>query len=229
MAKDRPLKNKVLFGNNSKKKHKNLVCEGLLLQANPFVVFRFGGYVNSYMSTIMTAKTQLFGDYNFGNLMMATAVGFLFEVPPNRFLDAIESYAPDNNRAQFLKKGTNIYILDAYNANPTSMEAGIAQFAAMKAENKVVILGEMRELGEYSAAEHQKIAELAKKLGVFSQIILVGKQFAPFADLATASFETAAAAKKYIVSQRFKQTHLYLKGSRAVRLETIVQATQKRV
>ena len=92
----------------------------------------------------------------------------------------------------------------------------------MKAEQRVVVIGEMRELGEYTLEEHEKIAILAKKLNAFAQIILVGNEFRSFAAHATAFFETASEAKIYIDAQKFATTHIYIKGSRSVKLEVIV-------
>ncbi|MEY4925722.1 MAG: hypothetical protein RI894_158 [Bacteroidota bacterium] len=222
LAKERGVKNGILFGNNEKNTHRKVACQGTLLQAEPFIIMRFCNDPAHYLFVIATAKTNLFGQYNFGNLMSAAAIGSHFGVSISSIKEALESYIPDNNRAQIIKEKTNTYILDAYNANPTSMQAGLEQFSTMKADNRIAIIGEMRELGEYSVEEHEKIAVFAKKIAAFSQIILIGESFRAFSHLATAFFATAAEAKKYIKEQSFIHSHLYIKGSRGIQLETIL-------
>ncbi len=222
LAKERGMQKCILFGNNERKTHKRVVCQGVLLEANPFIIMRFCNDPDHYLFVILTAKTHLFGEYNFGNLMAATAIGFHFDVYPTAIINALESYIPADNRAQIIKKNTNTYILDAYNANPTSMQAGLEQFSKMNVANRIAIIGEMRELGEYSSEEHGEIANFAKNLNAFSQIILVGEAFRPFVDAATAFFATASDAKKYFDEQAFTQSHIYIKGSRGIRLETIL-------
>ncbi len=222
LAQKRGVKNKIFFGNNSQKTHKKIFCEGLMLIADPYLVFRFGTDPEHYLVTVMTIRTQLFGAYNFGNAMAALTIGLFFEVNIHHVHDAIEAYTPDNNRAQIIEKETNTYILDAYNANPTSMLAGLEQFSTMQAQKRIVIIGAMRELGEYTHEEHEKIAVFAKNTNAFDQIILVGAEFKPFTDLATVFCNNAAEVRDYIYTQKFQNTHLYIKGSRSVRLESIL-------
>src|SRR5690606_17276178 len=121
-------------------------------------------------------NSNLIGNYNFSNIAAAIAIGHYFGIDANVIKDAIEAYVPKNNRSQILKTGTNKIILDAYNANPTSMEAAIKNMSQLPDKNKVLILGDMFELGNSSEAEHQAIIDLAIRLN-FNSIIVIGKNF----------------------------------------------------
>ena len=120
-----------------------------LVDADPFVTYE------NESGTLV--KTQLIGTYNFSNIAAAICLGKFFDIPEKEADAAIARYVPTNNRSQIIRKGTNTIILDAYNANPDSMEAALENLKAMKAEDKVVILGDMFELGEESEAEHRRI------------------------------------------------------------------------
>ena len=121
-------------------------------------------------------QSNLVGDYNAENLLAAITVGRYFDVDITAIKNAIESYTPTNNRSQFLKTDKNTVIMDAYNANPSSMDAAIRNFASLNSFNKKVIIGEMLELGEYSEVEHKRIVELLVSLG-FQDVFLVGEGF----------------------------------------------------
>ena len=122
-----------------------------------------------------TISTKLVGSYNADNVMAALCIGKYFDVPESYIVGAIESYIPSNNRSQFVKTADNILIVDAYNANPTSMAAALDNFASIDFNSKVLILGDMLELGSDSLAEHK--AALAKALAITGSIYLVGKEF----------------------------------------------------
>lgn len=122
-------------------------------------------------------QTHLVGSYNLPNLLAAATVGLHFGVEPDEIDEALRGYVPSNSRSEFRQAGTNSLIVDAYNANPTSMGAALDNFALMKAEHKMVILGEMRELGADSLAEHQRIVERLLKSDM-ERIWLVGDEFA---------------------------------------------------
>lgn len=167
-----------------------------------------------------TIKTQLVGDYNFANVMLAVAVGRHFGVPMQQIEQAIASYAPSNSRSQLMKLGTNTVILDAYNANPSSMRAAIENFAALSAAKKIVLLGAMAELGEESLAEHRSIAALIGQYK-WEQVALVGGAFNqiehPFL-----RFENASAAADWFQHQSFEHTHFLIKGSRSSQMELVL-------
>src|SRR5690606_20543292 len=114
------------------------------------------------------------GQYNFSNIGAAIAVGAFFDVAESDIKKGIENYIPENSRSQILTKDSNTILLDAYNANPTSMEAALDNFNHWEVTNKLVFLGDMFEIGKTASTEHQKIAETATNMGV-EQIVLVGK------------------------------------------------------
>jgi UDP-N-acetylmuramoyl-tripeptide--D-alanyl-D-alanine ligase len=122
-------------------------------------------------------NSQLVGDYNLPNILCAVTIGKYFGVPDQKIITAIENYAPSNSRSQLIKQGTNQIILDAYNANPSSMKVAIENFARIHAKRKILMLGAMKELGEDSVAEHQALIEQIIALG-FTEVVLVGGDFA---------------------------------------------------
>ena len=124
-------------------------------------------------------RTKLIGGYNFDNAMAASAAGMYFEIDPLQIQAAIEAYTPSNLRSQLLKTEQNTIILDAYNANLSSMRAAISNFADMQADNKLIIIGEMRELGAISNEAHREILELIARRG-FPKVFVVGHNFESF-------------------------------------------------
>ncbi len=169
------------------------------------------------------AKSQIIGGYNFNNIMTAIAVGKYFKVPAAKIVAAIENYVPSNNRSQLKTVGTNIFILDAYNANPTSMKNAIESFSKAKANHRVAILGAMKEMGEYCHQEHLEIAKLASSSG-FDQVLLVGEEFQEAAEATGAIFfENTPELRDWFAAQNFTETHFLIKGSRSVGLERMIE------
>jgi UDP-N-acetylmuramoyl-tripeptide--D-alanyl-D-alanine ligase len=166
-------------------------------------------------------QTQLVGDYNFPNVLAAVTAGTFFHVPFAQIKSAIEQYIPSNSRSQLVTKGTNTIILDAYNANPSSMKLAIENFARIHAANKVLLLGAMAELGTESIAEHQAILSLIQQFS-WKAVALVGGDFLrithPFH-----SFINAAAARDWLEQQQFENTHLLIKGSRSMQMESVLK------
>lgn len=171
--------------------------------------------------TLHKVQTRLIGEYNFTNVLAATTVGRFFGVDPELIDKALTEYTPQNNRSQLKKTADNTLIIDAYNANPTSMAAAIGNFSNMKAEKKMLILGDMRELGKESAAEHQKVVDCLEACG-FEDVVLVGEQFAatrhtyptyPDANTMIAALQADKPCGKTIL----------IKGSNGIRLGTIVE------
>jgi UDP-N-acetylmuramoyl-tripeptide--D-alanyl-D-alanine ligase len=168
-------------------------------------------------------NTQLTGTYNTDNILAAIAVGLHFKIDPLDIVNAIASYIPQNNRSQIVEKGSNTLLLDAYNANPTSMEHALLNFEAMPAENKVVIVGDMLEMGEFSALEHQRIVNLLQTM-TLKQVVLVGPEFGKVgSESGFLHVNTAQEAKAWFLAQQFEHTHILLKGSRGMALETILE------
>jgi len=167
-------------------------------------------------------KSKLIGNYNFENILAAARVGMHFNIDPIAIQKAIESYQPGNNRSQLMQKGSNHIIMDAYNANPTSMTAALHNFAEINHPKKIIILGDMLELGPHAAEEHQKIADIIRHEN-FGQIFLVGRNFAA-ADAGTAAkFDTANLLADYLEKQDpITGSLILIKGSRGISLEKII-------
>ena len=120
--------------------------------------------------------TKLVGEYNLPNVLAAVTIGKFFKVPEQQIKSAIENYIPSNSRSQLVEKGSNKIILDAYNANPSSMKLAIENFARISSPDKVLILGAMAELGKESVAEHQQVVDLIAKYP-WKAVVLVGGDF----------------------------------------------------
>lgn len=166
-------------------------------------------------------KTQLVGDYNLPNILAAVTVGKTFKVDEGKIKSAIENYTPSNSRSQLVTKGSNKIIMDAYNANPSSMKLAIENFAKLHTKDKMLMLGGMAELGEESLNEHQAIVDLIKQNN-WKQVALVGGDFLkinhPFL-----SFENSSQAKSWWQQQNFEHTHVLIKGSRSMQMEKIIE------
>lgn len=172
--------------------------------------------------TLLKINSQLVGEYNFDNIMSAVALGKYFKVPIYKIKQAITSYIPSNNRSQVLQHCNSTFILDAYNANPSSMQAAILNFAQMEANKKIAVLGEMLELGEYAESAHEELVKLAMSQD-FEQIILVGKAFAPAAELYNLiHFNKVEDLIPWWEKQDYRHCHILLKGSRGIQLEKIL-------
>lgn len=167
-------------------------------------------------------KSSLAGSYNFYNMLAATCIGFYFEVSPAQIKEAIETYVPSNNRSQVIKKGSNTIWMDAYNANPSSMKIAIQNFAVSNAEGKVLILGDMFELGGDSQKEHQAIAELIESYKNWHGVYLIGKEFLSVKSSAML-FPGTEDFMVWLSTHPLKNATVLLKGSRGMRMETILE------
>lgn len=167
-------------------------------------------------------QTQLAGAYNLPNILAAVAVGHFFQVPIEDIKRAIESYHPSNSRSQWLEKGTNRIVLDAYNANPSSMKLAIENIATLPAAEKWLLLGGMKEMGTESETEHQALVNLAEQLG-FRNVILTGPEFAGVRH-AYRWFATSAEVKDYLLQHPVKNATVLIKGSRGSKMETALEA-----
>lgn len=165
--------------------------------------------------------TQLIGDYNLPNVLCAISIGKYFDIAEERIQSAIENYAPSNSRSQLKKAGSNHFIVDAYNANPTSMKVAIENLKNMDVPRKVLLLGAMKELGEDSVKEHQDLIELIKKHN-WQAVVLVGGDFAK-TDHPFYYFPDTQKAKEWLQQQHFENTYFLLKGSRGIAMENMLQ------
>lgn len=165
-------------------------------------------------------STNMIGAYNLPNMLAATAVGVKFGVAPEQIDEAIASYVPENNRSQFELRGTNKLILDCYNANPSSMIAAIENMAATPAEHKILILGDMFELGLSSASEHQRVVDFLREKVPGAKVILVGKNFhATSGDDYYLRMDDAKEVKSWLEKDHPEYSLILIKGSRGMKME----------
>jgi len=184
-----------------------------LLEANPYVKVSFD---QEFVST------NLIGGYNYSNISAAITLGLHFKISNENIKSSLENYRPTNNRSQILTtKNKNTLILDAYNANPTSMKAALDSFSLINSENKMVILGDMFELGLESKKEHQSISEYCTALK-FKSVLLVGKLFnqTTSAHLKLASFEDLI---QHLSKANITDCQILIKGSRGMALERVTE------
>lgn len=202
--------NNVSYGIN------NASVSGELLSLSPFVEMKWKS--ENYESSSL--ETQLIGKYNFYNFLAAVCFGKLFDVPNDLISKAIENYTPTNNRSQVKKTDKNTLILDCYNANPTSMKSAIESFQMNSAPDKILILGDMKELGEESQAEHQNIINLIEKFQLSTYV--VGDFFSKVESKnIIQSFEQTEELKSHLQSNPIENKLILLKGSRSIKLEIL--------
>jgi UDP-N-acetylmuramoyl-tripeptide--D-alanyl-D-alanine ligase len=201
------------FGFSRKDKMANVFIESV--EANPFVT------INSLGEEI---HSHLIGLYNANNISAAITIGHYFGVESTAIKEAVESYVPENNRSQLMTKNTNEIILDAYNANPSSMKVALENFIQLDKTNKAVIIGDMYELGEDSFKEHQSIVKFLVQ-DSFLECHLVGKYF--FANAIQSDrlhfYPTFEDLANYLSSHHFKNKTLLIKGSRGMALERTLE------
>lgn len=185
------------------------------LSANPFVAIAYNNF---------GLKSHLIGLYNANNINAAVAMGYYFKVDESDIKAAIESYVPENNRSQLLRKGTNQIILDAYNANPSSMAVAISNFLQLENDNKIMILGDMFELGDESQQEHKIVADSLLNQDK-SVCYLIGKSFYEnkVARENVHFFETFETFAAYLKTLHFNENTILIKGSRGMALERTLE------
>lgn len=166
-------------------------------------------------------QTNLIGMYNAENVLAAVAIGSYFDIENALIKDGLEKYTPQNNRSQLTVTENNKLVVDAYNANPTSMRAAILNFAQMDVENKMLILGDMLELGEQSIAEHQKIIDLLKENKLLN-VILVGKDFGKTQN-SFICYDNVSDLKNYLQKNPIRNRFMLIKGSHGIHLEKIIE------
>ena len=198
----------------------NADVNGELLAQSPNLVLQFQ---SSPQSPNILCYSQIMGKHNFENIMAAIGLGVQFKVADEEIKAAIESYVPQNNRSQVIQTKRNHIILDAYNANPMNMRASIDNFALLEGANKLVILGDMLELGQYSVQEHEEILQLLTQHG-FSKVILVGDNFSKVkGHLSCLHFNNASEVAIWLDENPIEGSLVLLKGSRGIGLEILTQ------
>ena len=196
----------------------DLYVNGRITGNSPYLTFEWkaGKDGKSYQ-----VQTQLIGEYNFPNALAAITIGRFFGVEDAKINEALSGYTPQNNRSQLKKTDDNTLIIDAYNANPTSMMAALQNFRNMTVEKKMLILGDMRELGTESAAEHRKIVDFLQECS-FEKVLLVGEQFTathpPYH-----TYANAQEVIKELQTEKPKDYTILIKGSNGIKLNTVVE------
>ena len=193
-------------------------CKGNTIAASPLLKINLHMGENSY-----SVSTGMAGVYNLENVLAATCVGVYFDVSPERIVSAIEEYTPQNNRSQFLRTARNHLLLDYYNANPTSMSESLKNFFENIEGDKMVILGDMFELGDESAKEHVAIINLLLKQNDVIKVV-VGKNFYEAAKDVSQIFAFAQMEdlKKWLYEKQSKERFILLKGSRSMQMEQLI-------
>ena len=194
---------------------------GEIISCDPFLKFRWREPLMTLEEEGRSTKwhkiqTQLIGSYNIDNLLAAIAVGINFGVDRKKICAALEEYKPTNNRSQMTVTEKNHLIVDAYNANPSSMQAALENFKLMQAEHKMVILGAMRELGEVSAEEHQHVVDYLKATDV-ETVWLVGEEFND-AKCDYRKFKDVEEVKAAIAAEKPEGHYILIKGSNSTKL-----------
>lgn len=186
---------------------------GQLIDLSPFVNYNW-----FWKKKMYTVKTQIIGSYNFYNLLCATRIGLHYNISPENINKALSNYTPDNNRSQIVQTDRNTVIMDAYNANPSSMTSALNSFHQMEGSNKWLLLGDMLELGKESAREHQAIVELVHHLDI--NAIYIGKEFGKIENI----------KKHYLLAkdaihelEQISNGLVLVKGSRGIKLESITE------
>jgi UDP-N-acetylmuramoyl-tripeptide--D-alanyl-D-alanine ligase len=185
-----------------------------LIDTQPFVKSNYND---------LEIKSQLIGEYNFNNISAAICIGTYFKVSTETIKLAIEEYCPTNNRSQIFEKGTIKIILDAYNANPTSMKAALSNFGILNEPNKIAILGDMFELGKEADKEHQELVEFVLTLNL-TNIILVGENFfkTKISSETIKKYKSFKDLKDKLNRINLSQATLLIKGSRGMALERVI-------
>jgi len=166
--------------------------------------------------------SNLTGTYNIANIAIAVTIGYYFNVVKEDIKQAIETYLPSNNRSQWIQLKTNKILLDAYNANPSSMHVAIENFAQLKDANKVVFLGDMFELGDATHQEHQKIVDLVQKYNL--DVFFVGEHFFENKNHQANFFKNFVDLEKYLITNKLDGKTILIKGSRGMALERLLKS-----
>ncbi|HEY5368633.1 MAG TPA: UDP-N-acetylmuramoyl-tripeptide--D-alanyl-D-alanine ligase [Hanamia sp.] len=201
------LKNIIYYGSSGEN------STGHILRKDPFLELAVGkeGLI----------KTNLVGAYNLPNVLAAVCIGEYFKVDFEKIKKAIENYAPSNSRSQLIKLKSNSIILDAYNANPGSMAAAIENFASMNGDKKILLLGDMKELGQDSQKEHAAIISLIDK-HKWKYVVLVGENFSEI-NHGYISFENSTQAREWFQKEDIENAQILIKGSRSMQMEKVIE------
>ena len=201
--------------------NEDILIRGEVISCAPFLKFRWReqDHDAGYTSEWMEVQTHLIGAYNLDNMLAAITIGYVNNVPFEQINHALENYVPTNNRSQLTETATNHLIVDAYNANPTSMAAAIDNFKRMEVSPKMAILGKMGELGDVSAEEHQKVVDMLAAAG-FDEVWLVGDEYnnCQLSIVNCQLFHDVEEVKAAIAKQQPQHKYILIKGSNSNKL-----------
>ncbi len=203
------LNKKIFYGVSGKD------LQGKIIKCDPFAEIQISGSIS------MDIKSKLAGAYNFSNIMAAVSIGRYFDVEDKKIKSAIENYIPSNSRSQLIHQNSNTIILDAYNANPGSMKAAIENFATMKGNKKILLLGAMMELGTESEKEHAELISLIDKY-IWQDVVLVGKNFNTL-NHKYIKYDSALQVKDWLQNQHLENAQILIKGSRSMQMEKVLE------
>jgi len=223
--------NKTAFINTDDEKqieqigdYKSIITFGVGAKNDCIVKFKSANPLVSLSFDNVEINSQLIGDYNYGNIAIAVALGKHFNVSTKNIKEAIENYQPDNNRSEIIKKGTNKIILDAYNANPTSMLAALKNLKQLDSKNKYLFLGDMFELGDEAEKEHQAITDFVED-NFDNNIFLIGENFFRCkTDEYALKFKKFEDLKLLLKTLKLDNSTILIKGSRGMALERILDS-----
>ena len=203
------LKNVIHYGSSGED------STGNIFKNDPFIEVKITGAVP------MNISTNLIGAYNLPNILAAVCIGKYFKIDDEKIKIAIENYSPSNSRSQLIKRNNNIIILDAYNANPGSMKAAIENFAAMKGDKKILLLGAMMELGAESEKEHAALISLIDTYN-WEAVVLVGNSFRELKHKYI-DYDTALQVREWMQRQHIENAQILIKGSRSMQMEKVLE------
>jgi UDP-N-acetylmuramoyl-tripeptide--D-alanyl-D-alanine ligase len=187
---------------------------GTVWKSDPLLEVKFSkGFLGSI-------QTRLVGSYNLPNVLATVTIGKFFGVPDEKIKSSIEDYIPSNSRSQLMQKGSNKIILDAYNANPSSMKLAVENFANAPGNNKVLVLGAMAELGEESVKEHQNIIDIINE-HPWQNVLLIGGDFAKLKH-GHIQLPSSAEAGEWLRKNKISDAYLLIKGSRSTQMEKVL-------
>jgi UDP-N-acetylmuramoyl-tripeptide--D-alanyl-D-alanine ligase len=208
----RQVNNVVFYGSKSED------AKGTILKNDPFIDVKIES------ENPVDIKTKLVGSYNLPNILAAFCVGKYFNIENDKIKSAIENYQPSNSRSQLIKRNSNTIILDAYNANPGSMKAAIENFAHMKGDKKILMLGAMMELGHDSEKEHADIVSLIDQ-HPWNAVVLVGTNFKEIKN-GYINLDNSLLAKDWLQNESVQNAQILIKGSRSMQMEKVLEAFQ---
>ena len=203
--------------------NKDILIRGEVISCAPFLKFRWReqDHEAGYTSEWMEVQTHLIGAYNLDNMLAAITIGYVNNIPFEQINHALESYVPTNNRSQLTETEKNHLIVDAYNANPTSMKAAIDNFRLMEVSPKMAILGKMGELGDVSDEEHQKVVNMLAD-AAFDEVWLVGDEYqkalSSLSTLQCTLFHDVEEVKAAIAQKQPQGRYILIKGSNSNKL-----------